>query len=346
MEFAIEAKGLGKVYRGGVEALRAVDLQVPSGICFGLLGPNGAGKSTLVKALLGIIHPSAGSATLHGIDIRLPRARQGVGYLPEGHAFPPYLTGRGVCRYFGNLGGLHGAALERQIDEKLEWVGMSDRADERITTYSKGMKQRIGLAQALVGEPRLVFLDEPTDGLDPLGRSEIREVIRRVVAAGTTIFFNSHLLSEVEQVCDQLAILKGGEVLRRGRGQDLIAEMSSHDGPGVELVVECGPLPDALWASLEERGACHEGSGFRLRIDAREETSALVDELRSAEVGIYALKPLARTLESAFLELIRGAEATGAPHLPSASQSPGGPPAPEPAKAPAAEAPNAAEQGA
>lgn len=343
MELAIEAKGLDKVYRGGVRALHGVDLSVPRGVCYGLLGPNGAGKSTLVKALLGLVHPSAGTASLFGVDIRQAAARQGVGYLPEGHAFPPYLSGRGVCRYFGRLGGMGGAELEREIGEKLEWVGMSARADERVTTYSKGMKQRVGLAQALIGRPRLVFLDEPTDGLDPLGRSEIRDVIRRVVAEGTTIFFNSHLLSEVEQVCDELAILKDGQVLRRGRGQDLIAEMSALEGAGLRLAVDCGALPEALWTQLEARGATRLGEGFRITLGDREQISSLVDELRGAGVAIYALKPETKSLESAFLDLIRGPRASAGPGAEAQESPPRAQAPPAESEAPEAPRPDAAE---
>lgn len=305
MDYAIETKGLAKTYPNGTEALKGVDLQVPHGVCFGLLGPNGAGKSTLIKAILGIIHASEGSATINGVDFRDPNARQRVGYLPEGHAFPPYLTGRAVCRYYGQLGGLKGAELERDISEKLEWVGMADRADEKVTKFSKGMKQRIGLAQALLGSPSLVFLDEPTDGLDPIGRAEIRDVIRKITAAGTTVFFNSHLLSEVEQICTELAILRQGQLLHRGETSKLVAEMETGDDR-LWVEFETGSLPDALWTSLEKRGARRIDRGLCVPLEGREDISEVIDELRAAEVAIYEVQPREKSLEDAFIQLLTG----------------------------------------
>lgn len=317
MDYAIETKGFGKTYRNGTEALSGVDLQVPHGVCFGLLGPNGAGKSTLIKALLGIIHASQGSATINGVDYRSPKARVGVGYLPEGHSFPPYLTGRGVCRYYGQLGGLKGPELEREISEKLEWVGMADRADEKVTKFSKGMKQRVGLAQALLGKPSLLFLDEPTDGLDPIGRAEIREVIRKITSEGTTVFFNSHLLTEVEQVCEELAILNEGKLVHRGQTSRLVAEMSSDDSK-LWVEFETGELPAELWTSLETRGAKRIDAGLSLPLDDRDGIPGLVDELRSAAVAIYGIRPQEKTLEDAFIQLLTAPAAADAP----ASDSP------------------------
>ncbi|MGE0712399.1 MAG: ABC transporter ATP-binding protein [Planctomycetota bacterium] len=315
-ELAIEVEGLRKVYRGGVEALRGVDLHVPAGCCFGLLGPNGAGKSTLVKALLGIVHATSGSARLLGRDHRSPAAREGVGYLPEGHAFPPYLTGFGVCRYFGRLAGLRGKELERDVAEKLALVGMADRAHLKVTQFSKGMKQRVGLAQALLGRPRLIFLDEPTDGLDPVGRTEVREVVRNVVAGGTTVFFNSHLLAEVEQVCDELAILSKGELLQRGTVDEVRARVGAGEQPGRLLVrVVAAALSDEVWAGLAARGAVREArreggregaAAFTVPLGGRAEIPGLIDELRAREVALYEVRPLERTLEQAFVALLRG----------------------------------------
>ncbi len=304
MDYAIETKGLAKTYRNGTQALGGVDLQVPHGVCFGLVGPNGAGKSTLIKALLGIIHASEGSATINGVDHRQPHSRRGVGYLPEGHAFPPYLTGRAVCRYYGRLGGFKGKELERDISEKLEWVGMADRADEKVTKFSKGMKQRIGLAQALLGKPSLVFLDEPTDGLDPIGRAEIREVIRKITSEGTTVFFNSHLLSEVEQICTELAILNNGQLVHRGPTSKLVAEMDTGDSR-LWVEFEIGELPEALWTTLEGRGAKRIDRGLRVPLEDREGISSVVDELRAAEVAIYEIRPREKSLEDAFIQLLK-----------------------------------------
>ncbi len=216
MEHAIQIRGLAKTYRGGVQALKGVDLQVRKGSVFGLLGPNGAGKSTLIKCLLSIVRPTAGSATLLGQPISSPLARAKVGYLPEGHRFPQYLTAAGVCRYFGGLSGLHGEELEREVQSKLELVGLSEWADKRVNKFSKGMAQRVGVAQAFLGDPEIVFLDEPTDGVDPVNRQGLHFVIRNAVEKGATVFINSHLLPELEVLCDEVGILNQGEMLRQG----------------------------------------------------------------------------------------------------------------------------------
>jgi len=312
LEFAIETRGLVKTYRGGVQALRGVDLQVAPGVCFGLLGPNGAGKSTLVKTLLSIVKPSGGSATLNGVDITLPQARRGVGYLPEGHAFPPYLTGAGVCEYFGRLAGLGGATLKQDIAEKLELVGMSEWARTKITKYSKGMKQRIGLAQALLGSPRIIFLDEPTDGLDPVGRQEVKEVIRKVCGEGVTVFLNSHLLAEVEQTCDHVAIMHKGVLLQQGPVSEITASVGAGGKTLYVVRVRTGELSDEAWAPLAERGATQlDGRWFRLELEDEEAIPALIDELRAAEVKIYELVSERRNLEQTFVELITAQPETG-----------------------------------
>ncbi|MGE3164981.1 MAG: ABC transporter ATP-binding protein [Planctomycetota bacterium] len=305
MNYAIETFSLQKDYsRGRVHALRNVSLRVPRGSCFGLLGPNGAGKSTLVKTLLSIVRPTSGSATLLGKDSRDPEARRGVGYLPEGHNFPRYLTGAGVCRYFGKLAGLRGAHLEGEIAQKLELVGMTERARDRVRNYSKGMKQRVGLAQALLGDPHLVFLDEPTDGVDPVGRQQIRGVIRAACERGSTVFLNSHLLHEVEVLCDQVAILDRGRLLVSGSVQAILADLQSAK-TGVAVGFRTGPIPDALWVDLGARGATREDAGvFRIHLASEDEISGIIDLLRTAGVSIFGVSPTQVKLEDAFVELL------------------------------------------
>ena len=303
MEPAIEIKGLDKTYRGGVKALRDVNLTVDKGSCFGLLGPNGAGKSTLVKALLGIVRPTSGEAMLNGKSIRETRARVGVGYLPEGHHFPRYLTGRGVCAYFGRLAGLRGPELEREIDAKLSIVGMDEWADTRISKYSKGMNQRIGLAQALLGDPSIVFLDEPTDGVDPVGRKEIRDAIRGFADSGATIFLNSHILAEVEKMCDQIAVLHRGQVIEQGNVDSIKARVGG-DQTKTPVAFRTGTVPDTLWADLKRDGATSlDANRFEIQLDDQGVTP-IVDRLRSANVEIYAIEPQGRDLEAAFIDLI------------------------------------------
>jgi len=304
MEYAVEMKGLSKLYkRGRIQALRALDLQVPAGSAFGLLGPNGAGKSTLVKALLSIVRATSGSATLLGKDYRLASSRQSVGYLPEGHHFPRYLTGRGVCEYFGRLAGFTGPKLQADIAEKLDLVGMKDWADVKISKYSKGMAQRVGLAQAMLGNPKLIFLDEPTDGVDPLGRQQIRAVIMKLRDAGTTIFLNSHLLSEVEQVCDRVAIMHHGRILQQGTVNEITATMNARGAFMVRFATSA-PSPEAQKA-LAALGAVTPGErGFTITLPSEREITAVIDALRSNRVEIFEVEPQRANLEEAFIGLI------------------------------------------
>lgn len=300
--YIIETKGLTKTYKGGVQALRGVDLKVPKGCCFGLLGPNGAGKSTLVKILLSIVHPSGGAATLRGIDIRKAPARRSVGYLPEGHRFPEYLTAEGVCRYFGGLAGLRGPELEREIADKLDLVGLKDWADTKVKKFSKGMAQRVGVAQAMLGNPEVVFLDEPTDGVDPVARQGLRYVIRQATEAGATVFINSHLLAEIEVLCDEVAILDKGKVLQRGKVSDITAAAT---GAGLRVRARTSRMPPALWEQLVARGAQREPDDwFVIELEDEDQITELIDDLRAADVMIFAVQPSKVNLEEAFIELI------------------------------------------
>jgi ABC-2 type transport system ATP-binding protein len=303
VEYAIETNGLAKTYKGGIQALKGVDLQVPKGCCFGLLGPNGAGKSTLVKVLLSIVRATGGSANLQGVDIRKARARKGVGYLPEGHRFPKYLSATGVCKYFGQLAGLHGADLDREVKDKLELVGMSDWGDTKVSKFSKGMAQRVGVAQAMLGNPSIVFLDEPTDGVDPVARQGLRSVITEATSGGSTVFINSHLLADIELLCDDVAILNKGKVLQQGSVAEITAAVAG--GEGIHVRFRTGGLPSTLWSSLEERGATKEPDDFfAMRLEDDADISGVIDELRVAKVSIFAVEPKRVRLEEAFVELI------------------------------------------
>ncbi|MFP6769847.1 MAG: ABC transporter ATP-binding protein, partial [Planctomycetaceae bacterium] len=217
-DLVIRVNDLGKVYRDGwlrrrrIEALRDVSLEVGRGEIFGLLGPNGAGKTTLIKVLLGIVRKTAGEATLLGHPAGQRAGRKQVGYLPEGHRIPRHLTGNSALEFYGSLSGLAVSETRQRRQQLLETVGLSDWGRTSVTKYSKGMLQRLGLAQAMLHEPNLLILDEPTDGVDPVGRSEIRDVLNLLKSQGKTIFLNSHLLQEVELVCDRVAVLHKGEV--------------------------------------------------------------------------------------------------------------------------------------
>jgi ABC-2 type transport system ATP-binding protein len=216
----IETQSLVKTY-GSIEALKGVSIRVEPGEIYGLLGQNGAGKTTLIKILLGIVRKTDGAATLLGEPAGTVEVRRHVGYLPEDHRFPEYHTGHSLMDFYGQLYGLSRDERRRRIPEMLEVVGIRNRANDRIRTYSKGMKQRMGIAQSLFHDPKVIFLDEPTDGVDPVGRRKIRELMERLKGEGKTIFLNSHLLGEVEQVCDRVAILQKGSLARQGTVADL-----------------------------------------------------------------------------------------------------------------------------
>ncbi|MGG6240878.1 ABC transporter ATP-binding protein [Nodosilinea sp. AN01ver1] len=226
----VQTQGLTKAYRTGfwlnqkVTSLQNCTLNVYQGETFGLLGPNGAGKTTLLKILLGIIRPTAGSATLLDHPLGESAVKQRIGYLPENAYFYDFLTGWEFLQYTAGLFGLSRAAQQRRITELLDLVGLSqaDAKKKQLRQYSKGMVQRVGMAQALINDPDVVFLDEPMSGLDPTGRFQVREIILALKREGKTIFFNSHILSDVEVICDRMAILDQGELIAKGSLDDLL----------------------------------------------------------------------------------------------------------------------------
>ena len=225
MAAAIEINNLSVAFGVGrqlVHAVRNLSLTVPEGAVFGFLGLNGAGKTTTMHVLLGFIEPTEGSAAVFGVDVRQSIARQRIGYLPEMAESYPFLTGREALYMAGRFFGLKGETLRRRVDVLLEMLNLTDAAHRRIGSYSRGMLQRIGLAQALVNDPDLVILDEPTGGLDPLGRMEVRRVIQSLRERGKTVFFSSHELSEVELVCDRIGIIARGRLVAEGRPSELV----------------------------------------------------------------------------------------------------------------------------
>ena len=231
---------------GGVQGVDDVTLQVNRGGVFGLLGPNGAGKSTLVKIMMTIVRPTAGAGRCWGTRsaIRLRSGR--VGYLPEHHRLPRYLTGRQSLEFFAAVSGVDRETRRRRAGELLEVVGMKDAGDRKVGTYSKGMMQRVGLAQSLVNDPELVVLDEPTDGVDVQGRRDVRDVLLRLKGEGKTIFLNSHLLSELELMCDRVAILVKGKVVKQGVISDLTMDRQRFE-------IEVSPSRRRLWRVLSAR---------------------------------------------------------------------------------------------
>jgi ABC-2 type transport system ATP-binding protein len=228
METAVEIRDLVKDFRpaGRKEPLRAVDhvsLTIAPGEVYGLIGPNGSGKSTTMKALLGLVQPDSGVCRIFGNDSLEVDSRQDVGFLPENPYFYKHLSGAETLRFYGKLCGLRGAALTGRVKELLHLVDLDGASDRRLGGYSKGMLQRIGLAQALIQEPRLVILDEPTAGVDPVGSREIRDLILDLKARGITVFLCSHLLEQVQEVCDRVGIIFRGKMVKEGRIDELLA---------------------------------------------------------------------------------------------------------------------------
>jgi len=226
-ELVVEYRGR----RRGEPAKRAVDrlsLEVQPGEVFGFLGPNGAGKTTTMNVLLGFLPPTAGTASIFGVDVRQPIARQRIGYLPEQTYYYKFLNAEELLRFYARIFRLPADQVDRRLNEVLDWVGLGEARRRLIKTYSKGMQQRVGLAQALINDPDLLVLDEPTSGLDPVGRMKVREIIQQLKARGKTIFFSSHELGEVETVCDRVGILCDGELREMGRVQDLVEKRQAN----------------------------------------------------------------------------------------------------------------------
>lgn len=302
---AVEIEYLRKRY-GRFEALKGVELSVPQGAVFGLLGPNGAGKSTLVKSLLTIVRPTQCRGRMLGERIGHRRTLGRVGYLPEHARFPEYLTGRQIVAYTAGLARVPGREARQRTDELLETVGMREWADRKNGTYSKGMRQRVGLAQALVNDPAIVFLDEPTDGVDPGGRVEIRRIIENMRDQGRTVFVNSHLLGEVEQVVDEVAIMARGEIVERGTLEALTRQDNRYE------IRTLGPVPSAVRTALEQEGI--EVAGDRIAVTAEDAkgVQALIDRLREAGVVIREMKELRFSLEEVFLKAVEAQGEEGA----------------------------------
>jgi ABC-2 type transport system ATP-binding protein len=294
----IETRQLVKQY-GAITALKGVSLTVRRGEIFGLLGQNGAGKTTLVKILLGLTSTTGGQAFLLDQPAGTTHVRKHVGYLPEDHRFPDYHSAYSLLSYYAALYEVPRAGLRQRIDAILGRVGLRQRMHDKIRTYSKGMKQRLGIAQALFHDPEMIFFDEPTDGVDPVGRREIRDMMLALKAEGRTIFLNSHLLGEVEQVCDRVAILRKGEVLREGdvatltrpRGQFVIGLAPGQELPREEIV--------SLGYNVTRAGPMWE-----IEMEEGQTIDPVVDLIRERGLNLRRLSEKRQTLEELFLELV------------------------------------------
>ncbi|MCW5769380.1 MAG: ABC transporter ATP-binding protein [Phycisphaeraceae bacterium] len=278
---AIDVKGVEKTYRGRVHALRGVDLYVKRGEIFGLLGPNGAGKSTLVKILMTVIRASTVHGTFLGEPVGHKATLARVGYLPEHHRFPEYLTGGQVLDFYGAMAGVGRVERRKRAGPLLDLVGMSEWTRKKVKSYSKGMRQRVGIAQALMSDPDLVVLDEPTDGVDPVGRRDIRNVLQQLKAQGKTVFLNSHLLSELEMVCDRVAIMVQGKVASQGTIDELTQNGRRYE---IELAYEVSTASGHLSGLLYGGGGGDIEAGRYVRLSAVPELEGAIDR------GMLALK--------------------------------------------------------
>ncbi len=298
VEFAIETERLRKVF-GDRAAVKSLTLQVLQGEVFGFLGPNGAGKTTSIKMLLSLITPSSGTGRLLGTPLGDRATLARVGFLPEHFRFQDWLTAREFLELHGQLFDIEPRRLALRIDELLERVGLADFGDKLLHTFSKGMMQRIGLAQALLNQPDLVFLDEPTSGLDPVGRLLVRDLIRELRERGTTVFLNSHLLSEIEVTCDRVAFIRHGEVVRTLELARLDADQSS-------VTIRARGLTPHLCEGLAQWGENIRMDGEHLTLTIRSE-AALPEITRSLVAGgaaVYAIIPERRSLEEIFIETV------------------------------------------
>jgi ABC-2 type transport system ATP-binding protein len=296
----IATEGLVKQYGKTVRALKGVTLEVNPGEIYGLLGRNGAGKTTLVKILLGIVKPTAGLARLLGQPVGAVAVRRQIGYLPEDHRFPDYHTGWSLLDFYAALLGVPRSERRKRIPAMLDLMGLSHRMHSKIRTYSKGMKQRLGMAQALLHDPQLLFLDEPTDGVDPVGRREIREILQKLREKRKTIFLNSHLLGEVEMISDRVGILEQGELLREGTVDSLTRQQD-------QFLVGLAPgqeFPRAELAALGYPAMQGKDGLWEVALNSGQSIDPVVDLIRGQGLSLRHLVEKRVTLEDIFMATV------------------------------------------
>jgi ABC-2 type transport system ATP-binding protein len=303
---AIEILGLEKTYGVGFWrkrpkcALKPLNLTVESGEIFGFLGPNGAGKTTTLKLLMGLVFPTSGTARILGMELDDPRMKAQIGFLPEQPYFYDYLTARELLKYYGQLSGVEASQLVRKVDAVLERVGLRDATDVQLRKFSKGMLQRAGIAQAILHDPKVVFLDEPMSGLDPMGRREVRDLIEELKQQGKTVFFSTHILSDAEALCDRVAVIHQGEL----RGVGHVAELTSSVAGKVELIWNGSAVPAGFSALGAE---CHiSGDTMRAVVPEAQQEAAL-EILRQERLRIASLTPVLSSLEEYYLQKVNPA---------------------------------------
>ena len=304
MSPAFESISVSKTFRRWwtasrqVHALNDVSFAVEPGTIFGLLGPNGAGKTTLVKIALTIAKPTSGEARLFGQPVSSRSILRRVGYLPENPRFPVHLTARQVLALYGSMSGADMKRVRANSEMWLERLGLTQWATTRVSKFSKGMNERLAFAQALVHDPDFIFLDEPTDGLDPLGRAEVRNICRELAAAGKTIFINSHILAEIELICDRIALMKAGRIIEQGTTAELTASRGDY-----EIIVVAAEGLNAWLAGHRLTYVAVDGH-YHVRTVDRSSANALIDALRQKGVEIESVNAKRRTLETVFLEKV------------------------------------------
>jgi ABC-2 type transport system ATP-binding protein len=316
MALAIETNNLTKIYRSlfGLRVVSAVEdlnLSVEEGEVFGFLGPNGAGKTTTIKILLGILYPTSGECKLFGEPFASnsmfapetadSRLKAEIGYLPEGPYFPEFLTGKEVLTFYGRLYGLRGQKLKDRIHETIELVGLDYAADRLVQHYSKGMRQRIGLAQALLSDPKLLILDEPTVGLDPIARREMRDLIIKMGSLGKTLFICSHELSEVEMVCDRIGIINRGKLIKYGKLLDLILKDRAVEIDVPSLSEDTQKKLESMRCGVEKS----ETGLITIRLSAGQNLYDVVDALKAGTEEIIEIRPQRESLEELFIRTVK-----------------------------------------
>ena len=315
-DYVLDLSGIRKTYRGGVEALKGIDLQVPRGCIYGLLGPNGAGKSTMIKILTPVIRKSGGDGTMLGKPIGDRRTLQKVGLLPEHAQFPDYLTGRQVIEFTAGLQDVAASEVQKRTDTLLELVDMTEAEGRKMKGYSKGMKQRIGIAQALVNDPEIVFLDEPTDGVDPAGRRDFRLLMKRLREEGRTIFINTHILSELEPIVDRVAIVSHGELLGEGVLDDLRSRK-----PDYHVEYE-GALSPTTQASMESGGLIVSSGLITMSTSKAEDVQPVIDQLRGEGLVVSRVERKTQSLEELFMGFVDQSNVAAPPPIPGAPVQP------------------------
>ncbi len=297
---AIEILGLEKTYSVGFWrkrpkcALKPLQLTVEDGEIFGFLGPNGAGKTTTLKMLVGLAFPSGGTARILGMELDDPKMKAQIGFLPEQPYFYDYLTARELLKYYGQLSGVDMGTLSGKVEKALTRVGLKDAANVQLRKFSKGMLQRAGIAQAILHDPKVVFLDEPMSGLDPMGRREVRSLIEELKSEGKTVFFSTHILSDAEALCDRVAIIHLGEL----RGVGAVADLTSGVRGKVEIVWQSATVPAAIQALGAE---CHVAGDTIRVVLAEENQDAALEALRRERMRLISVTPVRTSLEEYFM---------------------------------------------